>query len=248
MNAKAQAINDQVNAYQRKIDEGHAIGAAMAAGFLRQADGSETAAVAAMLSSLLLGLDKSSGDCSTLSHEWMMEQYWGYHVEQHSSVFDECFEGLRKIGAVSRDKSLSYGDADYSIWVEEVVTQEEYLVHKGEFYERRVRTIYSECHCSCADDNVHVWVKDGYRFHCRRTRRVESEKGQDLGDWPLKPIDLRYGDCRDEGYSFSCWVGRGPSDTKVDRALHFYRYVVQALENLRMVKDALVDPDVRDLP
>lgn len=242
MNAKAQAINDQVNAYQRKIDEGHAIGAAMAAGFLRQVDGSETAAVAAMLSSLLLGLDKSSGDCSTLSHEWMMELYWGDHVNRHVSVFDECFEGLRKIGAVSRDKSLSYGDADYSIWIEEVVTQEEYLVHKGEFYEKRVRFIYSDCHCSCADDNVHVWVMDNYHFHCRRTRWVETENGRE--NWKLKPIDLQYGDGRDAGYSFSSRI----DNLKADWALFNYNHVRRALEDLRMVKDALTDPDVRDLP
>ncbi len=231
-------MEEYMNNYRRKIDLGREVGTNLAKQLCEQIDVHETAVVSEALASILLGLDATSGDCTTLSHEWMMNKYWGIRIKNDLHLFDEIYDGLLMIGANSRDRSLKYGDLDYSIWAEEEVS--EVVAFDGEKLEKRRQIVWLDDHCTCSDDNITVWIKEWSKFHCRKTRWGTNDGEKDA----IIPFDLKYGDFRDRGYAFSY----DELMEKTEGALHFYGVLSRAVEHLRMVREALDNPDPRDLP
>lgn len=239
MSETYEEMEEYLDNYRRKIELGGKVGTDLARQLAEQIDPHETAVVSEALANLLLGLDATSGDCTTLSHEWMLDRYWGIRIKNDLHLFDEIYEGLRMIGADSRDRSLKYGDLDYSIWAEEEVA--EVIAYDGGTFERRRQMVWSDDHCTCTDDNITVWIREWSKFHCRKTRWSTND-GED--DDKILPFDLKYGDFRDKGYAFSF----DELTEKTQGALHYYGVLSRAVDHLRMIREALDNPDPRDLP
>lgn len=197
---------------------------------LSKIKGDSCSGMATALGALLLRLDPEAADldCAKLTQEWMMEHYWGARVRNEQDTFDACFEGLKAINANSRDNALGYGDIDYSIW----------YVESGEH-----RIICSECHCSCADDNIHLWIKWPLHFRGRTCSRNGEAGTRSIAEYE-KNWELGYGDGRDKGYCFDY----SDFDCKVKDGLFSYFKVYWSIWYLGVVKDALVDPDEYFLP
>jgi len=83
--------------------------------------------------------------CGELLVEWTDDIFYGRLMADKIPLFDSLWVELRKRGHVSRRKSLEYGDIDASVWAEQ----------KGS-----IRIIINIRHCSMADNNTHIFIKD----------------------------------------------------------------------------------------
>ena len=197
---------------------------------LSKIKGDSCSGMATALGAMLLRLDPEAADldCAKLTQEWMMEHYWGERVRSEQATFNACFEVLKTLGATSRDKSLSYGDMDNSIW----------YVESGEH-----KVIVSESHCSCADDNIHLWISWPLHFRGRTCSRDGNHDTRKLSEYESN-WELGYGDGRDKGYCFDY----DAFTCKVKDGLFAYFKIYWSLWNLGLVRDAITNPDPRDLP
>lgn len=197
---------------------------------INQIKGSHTSAMSKALGAMLVDLDGETVDlaCAELAHEWMFEHYWGNRIRNERAKFDATFEALKAMGATSRDNALSYGDADYSIW----------YVESGDH-----RIIASECHCSCADDNIHLWISWPFNFRSRTCSIDGNNDTRKYSEYATN-WELGYGDGRDKGYCFDY----SDFECRVKDALFAYFKVKWSLWYLGLARDATIDPDPRDLP
>lgn len=172
--------------------------------------------------------------------------FWGKIVKNYVPIFKELHDKLVQ-GKHNKSNPLSHGDCDVSVW-----------------YETSKRThrkvIVSTRHCSCADDNTHIFIlddlpvdkKDGYWFGelmCatvwpRQINRKGSYKYGDHRDIEKPSIntyrqrDFEYGykDGRDNNYCFKyrCIV----EDTVESAISHRISNALWTLEtDLEAVKD-----------
>lgn len=97
-------------------------------------------------------------DCGKLMLEWENESFWGHVVKRHIPVFNKTYKILKDHGYFGQSNSYQYGDADVDVWIEQAKDK---------------KVIASTRHCSCADDNTHLFIMNDARhnifgdFRCR---------------------------------------------------------------------------------
>ncbi len=197
---------------------------------LSRIKGTSCAGMSTAIGAMLTRLDPEAADldCAKLTHEWVFDHYWGDRVRNEQARFDAAFEGLKAIGATSRDCALGYGDMDNSIW----------YVESGEH-----RIIVSESHCSCADDNIHLWISWPLHFRGRTCSRKGEAGTRRLSEYEAN-WELGYGDGRDKGYCFDY----SDFECKVKDGLFSYFKIYWSLWNLGIVTSALIEPADYYLP
>lgn len=186
---------------------------------------------------------QSSRECTFQLLEWTFELFWATQLEKLLPDFTKAaawlFEHHR-----TRDASISYGDADYSVWSES----------------QSPSVVISECHCAARDDNITVFIDADpttvRRFHARTcgpklVRAIRGGKGWDYVDQaPLalyrsQKWEPRYGDFRDVGYllSYESWDGLlsklkarlHPIRSKIDGGFSHASEIDHALREMAMV-------------
>jgi len=192
---------------------------------LSKVNGANPSGIAKVLAALLLRLDSEASDldCAKLAQEWAIEGYWGKHVANAKPLFDDCFNRLVSIGATFNNRLIA-GDIDFGIWA----------VQEGD-----IRVIASECYCSCADDNIHLWIDRPLSFRgrtCSATGAADTRKYSEYAEnW-----NLGYGDGRDKGYCFDL-DGLTRRHTVKDAMFAYYK-IYWSLWYLRNVEYSLNDP------
>ncbi len=103
--------------------------------------------------------------CQELLKQWTEERFWGRIVEEHIPEFNELWEELR-IKKYDKNNTFDYGDLDASVWIEKSKNKK-IIIHKS--------------HCSCANDNTHIFISEkgffGKIFHVRTVWPRERNKG-----------------------------------------------------------------------
>ena len=152
--------------------------------------------------------ERRGRDCGGLLLHWIKECYWGIIVKEHLPLFDKLYKMLEE-GKHTKKNKFVYGDADVGVWIE--YSKKEYR-----------NVIISESYCSCADDNIHIFIRDKYEgvTYCTRFRvatvwQREKHYPKDYQRWNddrdikipslntyrKRDYEFGYFDCRDEGHS-----------------------------------------------
>jgi hypothetical protein len=84
--------------------------------------------------------------CGELLLYWTKEVFWGKVAKTHLPIFAELWKILDK-NNYTKDKPISLGDLDYSVWVEYPRAENK-------------KVIVSKCHCSCADNSTTLFIMD----------------------------------------------------------------------------------------
>jgi hypothetical protein len=106
--------------------------------------------------------------CGKLMLEWENETFWGYVVKKHIPVFNKVYKILKEHGNIGQKNAYTYGDIDVSVWIEECKDK---------------KVIASIRHCSCADDNTHLFIINDARysgygdFKCRTVWPKQNKRG-----------------------------------------------------------------------
>lgn len=187
--------------------------------------------------------EKRGENCGKLLLQWIKECYWGIIVKEHLLVFDEIWWTLHERKHTKKNKFI-YGD-DVGIWIE-------YPKNKNK------RVVVSERYCSCADDNIHIFIYDKsinpreyfnwdkFRVVTVWHRQINNKLGIDWGDDrnidlpslnTYRKRDFRYGyyDCRDKGH---CLLYEAHNE-RVENAHWNESRIEHALWTLRGHKQAL---------
>ncbi len=153
--------------------------------------------------------------CQDLLINWVKEVFWGRAVKDHIPVFNKIWNILYKNGH-DKNNPFTWGDVDQSVWYEKPKDK----THR--------KVIVSESHCSCADDNIHIFVLDEYpgydtlsKFKAVTVWQREKGKGgyktakgwhfwgddrditlPSLNTYRKRSFDFGYNDCRDKGHTF----------------------------------------------
>lgn len=110
-------------------------------------------------------------DCGSLLLDWIKERFWGKVVQDHIPIFEEIYGILSENGNIGSRNSYTHGDIDNSVWIEKTQNPD------------NKRVIASKCHCSCADDNTHLYILDNLThrdiltFRCRTVWPRQSNRG-----------------------------------------------------------------------
>jgi len=153
--------------------------------------------------------EKDGKECGGLLIEWTKENLYGHMVEDAIPVFQELWQ-LLKEGKHNKKNTFDYGDCDVSTWFETTRT--------GRWSSYR-KVIVTTRHCSCADDNTHIFIldeigEDWIKFMSVTVwPRQKSNRGYSFGDdrdiklpslntYRKKGFKYGYGDGRDEGHCF----------------------------------------------
>lgn len=197
-----------------------------------------------MASYMLRGY-KKEGDCGDLLIEWAKECFWGALVKEHLPIFDKVWKVLDEKGH-TRNNKFVYGDIDVGLWVE-------YPKNK----KSNKRIIISERYCSCADDNIHLFIENGkkwltecpilYKFKVVTAwpRQINSKYGKwkddrdidkpSLNTYRKRGYTFGYGDGRDKGHSILYQNGRVDkahwNEGRIKHALWTLRGHLGALES-----------------
>lgn len=153
--------------------------------------------------------------CQELLKKWIEEKFWGKIVEEQFPVLKEVWQMLHD-RKYTKNNTCGYGDYDGSIWVEYPKEEtRKVIIHKS--------------HCSCADDNTHIFIMEegtfGTSIHIRTVWPRQNSRGgyaveksaehpngwfswgddrdikvPSLNTYRKRDFVYGYSDCRDEGY------------------------------------------------
>lgn len=159
---------------------------------------------------------ESDDECLRLTHEWMWERYWGLRVVRHLSIFDAVYQALRGVQG-TQTKRVVWEDIDKSAWIEPHDTFKIVAVE-------------------CGDDNVYLFIHDGYLFHGRNVwPRATRNRYPTLASYRKEWRDAISLSNRGQGYLFTL----EPDGPRVREALTHYVEMRMALWTLRHIKVGL---------
>lgn len=182
--------------------------------------------LAKIVAGFLQGIEQGvSPDCHKLLQEWAIDHYWGRKLmaADMEGRFLAAHKQLTELGA-SFEKRLTFGDADYGIWA---VTTEDALV------------IASECYCSCADDNIHLWILSPLHFESYRVSHKGEGGTLQYADYAADWNGYGYRDSRDKSYCFNYDYLTG----RIESALSHYDRIHWSHWYFGIVEEALEKPE-----
>lgn len=199
-------------------------GSAAAALIVEKVGSDRTDLIAKAMAQALIDLEKDACDysCARLGQEWMMDYYLGAKIKERIPLFEKLHTKLTELGATFEDR-LEYGDLDGGIWA---------MVD-----ENGVKIIANECHCSCADANIHVYLNDSFDFHARECSK-DGANGTMKYSEGIKIHRKRCYDTTDKGI---CFV-YSKLQQQVSQGLFSFYPISRALDGLESIRDAIAQP------
>ena len=88
--------------------------------------------------------EKAGRECGLLFLQWTMNNMFGLVIKEKIQTFKDTWDILKEKG-YTKDNPLVYGDMDVSVWYEQTT-------------KRGQKVIATTRHCSCADDNTHLFI------------------------------------------------------------------------------------------
>ncbi len=225
--------------------------------------GIKTDEVSSVISEILYNCYMKSEDngCRELLNEWVNDKLWGKIVKAYLPQLKRIWQFLHD-NKYDKNNTLGFGDVDGDIWVE-------YVKQEHEWPDNRKIIIHTS-HCSCADDNTHIFILDeeatiNAKLHVRTVwprqdarggyRVTKSKKhpkgwflfGDDrdiripsLNTYRKRNFEYSYQDCRDKGYSLSLTDFGGP---KIEWATTHQSRILHAIWLIRLMTDIIDDQD-----
>jgi hypothetical protein len=181
---------------------------------------------------------EQQSDCGELLNEWIHEKLWGKVITDYIPQLKEVWQYLHD-NKYTKDNTLGYGDIDGAIWVEYVRQEEE--------WEDKRKIIIHTSHCSCADDNTHIFILNeegvlGKVLHVRTVWPREKNKGKhkykkqpSINTYRKNNFKFGYQDGRDTGYSLTL---EGKGTPKVEWAHHYQgriQHVVWLIDQMKLI-------------
>lgn len=269
----------RVDEYKHRHDDAHAFGKELSdninekfkcipvvhRGKTYKDKGLETDLCSAALSEILLRCylkGDEAENCGDLLMEWTMDKFWGKVVNSYVPKLTEVWQWLYD-NKRDKNNTFDYGDADGSIWYEEIKQTEK--------WPDRRKVIIHKSHCSCANDRTHIFILDdndsaiGDKLRVRTVWDRQNSRGgyavQKCKEWPdgwlswgddrdIKVPSLRtyrdrnfkfsYGDGRDKGYVLSLNGFGGP---KIEWAMNNQDKIKHAIWLISYMFDMSESPD-----
>ncbi len=253
-------LTKSVDDYKHRHDEARKYGKAVGKRFVKkykaipyEVDGKtyhekglETDDASAALAEILyqcFTVDQSE-DCEDLLSQWTQEKLWGKIVKQYIPTLKEVWQYLHD-NKYTKNNTLGYGDADGAIWVE-------YPRQEEKWPDKR-NIIIHRSHCTCADDDTHIFVLDDSKWvsmfsglHVRTVWPRENSRGihkyrtiPSINTYRKNNFKSFYGDDRDKGYVLTLKEVSGTPS--IDGASLHQGRIQSAIYLIGQMKDIITD-------
>jgi hypothetical protein len=186
-------------------------------------------------------------ECGKLLLEWTKDCFWGRIIADDLHHFDSTYTKLESKGHIGQESRFVYGDLDVGLWIE-----------PSKSGQRRI--IVAESYCTCADDNITIYIKDDIGPDWAKFRVVTaypesiaeefkkewlSRNGWEpnyydkpsLADHRNADWDYGYGDFRDNFHTLT-WANSYDEKGRADGAYATETKIYWALWNLKMHNSA----------